>query len=387
MSNIYLYAHGGSGNHGCEAIVRSTIRLVNVFSNNKIVLFSSRPEEDRKYGISELCEVVNETTPYSKCSLSFLRAYLRLKLQKDYLPMDKMKYQNTFKRMMKGDIAISIGGDNYCYKDVDRYIMLHDLALERQTKTVLWGCSVEPELIKDPKIARDLSRYSLIVARESISYEALKMVNPNTVLIPDPAFTLNYEKPEIFSDHKKRDFVGLNISPMVLDQEAIPGITMQNYQRLIDNIIDTTDMEILLIPHVIWAGNDDREPLSRLYDLYKKNDRVHLVEDQDCTKLKAKIACCRFFVGARTHSTIAAYSTGIPTIVVGYSVKARGIAKDLFGTDKHYVVPVQSLSDEDELLKAFQWGMAHEMKIREKLQKVTGESVVQKYTSVAKYLI
>ena len=28
MSNIYLYAHGGSGNHGCEAIVRSTLDLL-----------------------------------------------------------------------------------------------------------------------------------------------------------------------------------------------------------------------------------------------------------------------------------------------------------------------------------------------------------------------
>ena len=28
MSNIYLYAHGGSENHGCEAIVRSTLDLL-----------------------------------------------------------------------------------------------------------------------------------------------------------------------------------------------------------------------------------------------------------------------------------------------------------------------------------------------------------------------
>ena len=28
MSRIFLYAHGGSGNHGCEAIVRSTIKIL-----------------------------------------------------------------------------------------------------------------------------------------------------------------------------------------------------------------------------------------------------------------------------------------------------------------------------------------------------------------------
>ena len=26
MNKIYMYAHGGSGNHGCEAIVRSTLK-------------------------------------------------------------------------------------------------------------------------------------------------------------------------------------------------------------------------------------------------------------------------------------------------------------------------------------------------------------------------
>ena len=29
MAKIYMYAHGGSGNHGCEAIVRSTCDMLN----------------------------------------------------------------------------------------------------------------------------------------------------------------------------------------------------------------------------------------------------------------------------------------------------------------------------------------------------------------------
>ena len=52
-------------------------------------------------------------------------------------------------------------------------------------------------------------------------------------------------------------------------------------------------------------------------------------------------------------ATIAAYSTGVPTLVVGYSVKARGIARDLFGTEDGYVLPVQQLRESDELTRAF----------------------------------
>ncbi len=50
----------------------------------------------------------------------------------------------------KGDVALSIGGDNYCYADVQRYIMMHDMLLQRGAKTVLWGCSVETRTSKGP---------------------------------------------------------------------------------------------------------------------------------------------------------------------------------------------------------------------------------------------
>lgn len=382
MNDIYMYAHGGSGNHGCEAIVRSTIGLLEGVSANKTILFSSRPEEDTKYGIDDLCEVMDEKGPYSKRSINFLSAYWQLKVKKDYIPMDKLKYRNAFNKIKRGDIALSIGGDNYCYKDVERYIMLHDLALERRAKTILWGCSVEPQLIENTKIAQDLSRYSLITTRESLSYKALKKVNTNTVLVPDPAFSLKYKKSNLSSTYIEKDIVGINVSPMVQDQESIPGITLNNYQKLINYIINYTDMEVLLIPHVVWDESDDRKPLRKLYSMYKNSTRVHLVEDQDCMKLKEIISCCRFFIGARTHSTIAAYSTGVPTIVVGYSVKAKGIAIDLFGTDENFVLPVQTISSSDELLASFKWVVAHEIDIKRMLMKVTRENTVKMYTSV-----
>ena len=59
------------------------------------------------------------------------------------------------------------------------------------------------------------------------------------------------------------------------------------------------------------------------------------------------------YFGARTHSTIAAYSTCVPTLVLGYSVKAIGIARDIFGKEEGYVVPVQSVLKPDKLFEAF----------------------------------
>ena len=85
------------------------------------------------------------------------------------------------------------------------------------------------------------------------------------------------------------------------------------------------------------------------------------------------ISQCRFFLGARTHSTIAAYSTGVPTLVMGYSVKARGIARDLFGTEEGYVLPVQQLRRPEELTEAFAALMGKEQEIRSHMAEILPE--------------
>lgn len=49
-----LYSHGGSGNHGCEAIVRSTIKVLN---ENSVNVFSHNVDQDVKYGIDDICNL------------------------------------------------------------------------------------------------------------------------------------------------------------------------------------------------------------------------------------------------------------------------------------------------------------------------------------------
>src|SRR3546814_13436250 len=50
----------------------------------------------------------------------------------------------------------------------------------------------------------------------------------------------------------------------------------------------------------------------------------------NASQIKGVIANLRFFIGARTHATIAAMSSTVPTISISYSIKARGINRDLF---------------------------------------------------------
>ena len=367
---LVLYMHAGSGNHGCEAIVNSLCHMI----KEKTVLVSYCGSEDEKYSLKNLCRIVNERR-FEEHLLAHVLYYVYRKLTKDETSFIRYRYQGIFRKEMS-PVAISIGGDNYCYDS-----MLHDLRLankafvEKGVKTVLLGCSIEPELLDKEEIIEDLTKYHTIIARESITYEALKqkVKGPNIVCYPDPAFTLGKKELPLPEGFAEGNTVGINISPMIQDNETSAGITMENYRELIKDIIASTDMQIALIPHVVWARNDDRKPIHALYEEFQNTGRVVEIQDGSCEELKGTISRCRFFVGARTHATIAAYSTCVPTLVVGYSVKARGIARDLFGTEEGYVLPVQSLKEKDDLKKAFDWVMNHEAEIKQRLHQIMPE--------------
>lgn len=362
-----LYYHTGSGNHGCEAIVRSTAKILNADDN--LVLYSSCKEEDERYGLGDICNVVQDSYVAPKRhSFSYLYSAIHSKLMKNDYSFIKYGHKNFFDSVSKDDICFSIGGDNYCYGGIDKLAYYNKALKSKKAKTVLWGCSVEPEVIDD-NTAKDFSRYDLIFARESLSYTLLKSVNKNTYLFPDPAFQLDFVEKQLPDGFVAGNTVGINISPLILSYEADNGLTLKNYINLIDFIIKSTNMQIALIPHVVKNKNDDRAALKTLYDLFANTGRVVMLEDCNCMELKGFIKRCRFVITARTHASIAAYSTCVPTLVAGYSIKSKGIATDIFGTYDNYVLPVQELKSEEALTDKFKWLMKNEDVISSHLKK------------------
>lgn len=365
MNSIYLYYHGGSANHGCEAIVRSTGKLL----GPELTVWTTGIASDQAYALDSIVSLSEDIcSPVQKPSLRWFLSAVHHKLtHTDYLHI-KYAHNTFFSQIQRGDVCLSIGGDNYCYPGQDILAYYNRALHQKGAKTVLWGCSVEPELLEQADIARDIACYDLIAARETISYEALKKVNSNTILAPDSAFFLDAVELPLPDGFEPGNTVGINVSPLIMKSESKSGITFESYRRLIAHILTKTDMKIALIPHVVEPGNDDREPLQALYDAFSHSGRMVMIGDHDARQLKGFIARCRFFVGARTHATIAAYSSGVPTLVVGYSVKAKGIARDLFGTESNYVLPVQAIEDPETLVQAFCWMADHEPEISAHLQ-------------------
>lgn len=369
MNKYFIYNHGGSANHGCEALVRTVLKLFE--GRERMRVLSESPQQDLRYGMMELADIRTATTAHGRLNGAFLDAYLTLKLKRDYFKMDILPYRKPLAKLKSEEVELSVGGDIYCYEDYRKFILLHDMIAQKGCKSVLLGCSLEKKLFEDPRFVEDMRRYSYISARESLTYAMLREAGlKNIGLTPDSAFTLGCEMLPLPDGFIEGNTVGVNLSPLVVRKEAQPGIVVDSFVRMIQDILTNTDMSVALIPHVVWQDNDDRTVLREIWRRVNCPQRVVLIEDCNCMQLKGYIARCRFFVGARTHATIAAYSTGVPTLVLGYSTKSRGIATDLFGTDEHYVLPVQALNSREAMTKAFAWLTGHEQEIRSHLAQV-----------------
>lgn len=365
---IIIYGNGSAGNHGCEAITRGTIALLG--KENDFIVQSLAQEDDIRYGLNKLAEI-RPAVGHAKKNLRFLWAYLKLKAAGVYTDMDGLAFVSGIRRAaQEAKFALSVGGDNYCYPGTQIYGWLNKEYHKHGVKTVLWGCSVEPEIVEQTNVAKDLASYDLIVARESITYEAVRKVQEHVVQSPDPAFFMEPVECELDERMHSKNVIGINISPMIISAEKNSGMAYENYKQLVAYILRHTDSYVALIPHVVWASNDDRTVLRRLYEDFNQDPRLIMIEDHTAPELKYIISKCRMFIGARTHATIAAYSSCVPTLVVGYSVKARGIARDLFGTEEGYVLPVQQLTEPGQLTNAFLALMAREETDRNHLEKL-----------------
>ena len=107
-----LYAHTGSGNHGCEALVRSTAKLL----DRMPTLFSTGYDEDIQFGISEIANVQRDTVvSVPRRSAAYVAAACQTKLTKRTTLFTQFARRDLLDAVQSGDLCLSIGGDNYCY--------------------------------------------------------------------------------------------------------------------------------------------------------------------------------------------------------------------------------------------------------------------------------
>jgi colanic acid/amylovoran biosynthesis protein len=376
---IMMFAHDGSLNRGCEAIVRSSTSIIKEHIHGaKVYLASGRPETDQS--IAKLDGIYDGSREnIKKYSYDWFLASIKVKLFNDESYALGKIHNKIIKRIDQMDVWLSIGGDNYCYGEQPGWYEIDRRVKSRGKKLVLWGCSIGPEDISEQKL-QDLRSFDLILARETLTYELLRGHGlTNVKLCADSAFTMEKEELPLPAGWQEGNTLGLNFSPLVWNRNRNSQTAVT---ELIAHILHTTNLTIALTPHVIEAGNDDYEILKKYYEEFKHTGRVLLLPNNlNAIQYKGYIARMRFFIGARTHATIAAYSNCVPTMVLGYSVKSKGIAKDLFGEEK-LVLGIEEIANSSKLIAKFDEMFNEEEEIRAKLQQMIPQIKKMSYKAV-----
>ncbi|SEW41998.1 polysaccharide pyruvyl transferase family protein [[Clostridium] fimetarium] len=372
MNKIYLPSHKDGDNRGCEAITRGTIAILNGLPES-IIGYSNNLEVDKKLGLSKLFDLramptYSDESIVSKMVFILKRILLRNNKTRHIYKAGHL-YEYIMKEMDSGDLVLSTGGDMLCYEN-NEIIYINNYLSKKHVKTILWGCSIGYDNLTPEKIYT-LKKFSFITVRESLTKQMLeeKLGLDNVELYPDPAFVLESKTCTLPDYMYKKKVCGINLSNFVGKDVSFDTVFGKNLLHLINYILSDTSLDVVFIPHVFWQGQDDRIVCKALFEKFKETERIHLFNSENLNycEIRYAVSKCQFFIGTRTHAMISAYSMCVPALALGYSVKARGIAKDL-GMPTELVVDYQSIKDLDELIIAFKYMYDNEDVIRKHLE-------------------
>ena len=349
-------------NRGCEAIIRGTVKILRKSFKDPRFICISHFQNEKQYQQQCMQETDDAITHLHSYRLSRRKIaqnlwkpfYLGYAYDRLCCP-EALKYR-VYKQMLpyldEAAAVLSVGGDNYSldYGIPKLFTDLDDIAIQKGKPIILWGASVGPfSAMPDYEqyMSDHLQKVTGIFARESATIDYLKGigVTENVYPVADPAFLMDPIKPEGIENVLPLDeeAIGLNLSPLMA--KYVTGGDLDAWTKraasIIENVARKTEMPIYLIPHVTNPGSNDHEFMQQALSLIKdQSGNITLVPPKyNAAETKWIISQMTFFAGARTHSTIAALSSGIPTLSFAYSIKAQGINRDIFGHTNYCMGP------------------------------------------------
>ncbi len=351
---VYLVGQNNLGNRGCEALVRTTAIVLRQRFDDLVIRV---PSLDIARDSQHWPDAGAQGVQFVPSPVMPSRYVLWERMCRGLSPLTKLRWPRFVadaplaEELASCDLVLSIGGDNYSLDyglaSLFFFIGIAEAAMHIGKPVVLWGASVGP--FRDiagveRQVVKHLSRLALITVRETQSqrYLAELGVSRNVRLTSDSAFAMapdEVDLSEFWPAGSKQGVLGLNLSPLIDAVRAKRGATLSLLDEAAEFIRRAVadGWSVLLIPHVIPLdgvdANNDEIYLHRIRDAVGSTGANVAVAPGHLSapQLKYLIGRCRFFIGARTHATIAALSMGVPTVSIAYSVKAQGINLDLFG--------------------------------------------------------
>lgn len=385
---FYLAGQSNFGNRGCEALVRSIVSLVQtqctdarfeVPALNRMEDAAQWPEMPAMGARFVEPEAVPAAIKWWNRVVSRMPALLPV-WEPSYNPSAALQ-----RAIDASSAVVMTGGDNisldYGLGSLFYWSGLMDAAARRGRPTMLFAASVGPFQANstiERYMVRHLRRYAAISVRESASLNYLHRLGlDSAVLAADPAFCLEPEEVDsgaLFAT-ASGGVLAFNLSPLVAAswQRRHPGRSLiEECAAFLRRVLDETELSVALLPHVDpldgTADNSDSAYMATLLAaLGGAKPRLALVDrGLNAVQTKYVIGRCRFLIAGRTHATIAGWSQRVPTVSIAYSVKARGLNQDLFGT-LDYVLETPDI-DRHSLWNAYQRLVDRESEIRSLLQ-------------------
>lgn len=346
-----LEGNGGSWNLGCQAILRATMAILDAHFG--ACTYINAP---CSYDGPIPSQKVRKERLIHRCSPDRRASWPWIRLQVDKRLLGHRSGFAFERYLHRASAVFALGGDNftldYGLEHCRPQFEAAEVVERAKCPFILWGASVGP-FSSEPAFEREavdrLKRMTHICVRETVSrdYLAGLGVTENVSLVSDPAFALQPERPIATGDWAswfETGCIGLNLSPLFGRYRERPESWQADAADCVRILDQTVDVPILLIPHV-FGRNSDLGFLRCVHKAVgKTRNPVALVETPlNACETKWVISQTSLFVGARTHATIAALSTNVPTISLGYSVKARGINRDVYGHEQ-WVIPAKQLT-------------------------------------------
>jgi colanic acid/amylovoran biosynthesis protein len=216
-----------------------------------------------------------------------------------------------------------------------------------------------------------LRRCKVIYARDHLSAKYLESlrITGNCHEAIDVAFKLPYQVRPRESNRKTR--VGINVSALLFNggytgtnQFGLSVDYPATVRRMIDVFVADPTVELHLVPHVIVPESPAENDWAIAQKLAIESPNVVVAPRfSQPSDAKTYIAGMDYFVGARMHACIAAFSAGVPVIPMAYSRKFIG----LFGSLDYPYCADCTIDTIDQVLEKVAIGFANRNELKERI--------------------
>lgn len=345
MTNIVITTLSPFENRGVEALAISNIEgLRRVFDDARITVLSQQVEVARAslapYDVSVVYDQALAPRRGLRKRLLNPRRWIRENLQG----------RPSKRALSRADLVVVSGGDVYSsvYGSLEQHLRQLDLPLSLGVPVLFLGQSVGP-FDTQAEIASFLgvANRCRVTVREQISFDYLTQtigMSPDRVeLTADPAFLL--EAGDEIRDAVLAEYglvpgayAAMAVSRGISTFLGLPhDAHLKACVRAARFLIEKTG-KVVLVPHVQLSRIDAENDL-----LLAREIHAALGGDPACVvmgnwlhgavEFKAALGSAAFVVAERTHGAIGAMSMGVPTLSIGYSIKAEGVLRQLIKDD------------------------------------------------------